>query len=916
MAVCVKTIERYPQDDQLTPVFVFERLCQLIYPEEADTGEFFMTLEKDPQQEDFLQGRMLGNPYSSSEQDMGPLMREIKNKICTDCELVALLEDDNGMELLVNNKIISLDLPVKDVYQKVWLPALASAGIGSGIGGAAAAQDAEPMRIVYRMRGLLGDATEEFIESLAEKDGKDEESEEEVYHLANVMADCGGLEVMLARLSFVREDVSSSPMSYAYSKALLLVLLKLFGHCIRVRKNREKLLEPSSRTIPILLHCLKLSLGSGIMSGGIGATSPDTSQIGGASTNSANISEQILGIMERLLVEAATMSKNNSRDTARHENTEVQKDDTNPIKVYCSFASDGVTSGDIQTLLEHAVNLKAGTSLHQRLLRVLPFLTYANKEKMAMIICHFEDVLDFSKFDAGASERIPDDEAKMEAFVALCDGVERNDIGNTMKNELIELGIIRKCLNYLTENAPKITSHVPLPLKSVGDEVSRTSWKEFVSRPSLRYILRALAGLAVKHASTQLAVSETCIPVLHLMEQVSSDEHIGSLAEAVLEAIRGHPEADVKVRKVREDTKAEKKRLAMAMRAKQLKAIGLTANEAGQVKAENVQRFQQFSGLGDENGLCCNICREGYKFQPNKVLAIYTYTRPSNVDEFECMSYGATGAGPSIASSPGHPLATSGPHRRTVGYTTVTHFNLVHVDCHMAAVRLQRGRDEWESAMLQNANTRCNGLLPLWGPAIAESAFASCLARHNTFLMEATQHRDIGYVSTIHDLKLLLLKFSQDQSFSSESGGGGPQSNMHLVPYLTHMALYVLNTTRSVPREEQNLKAFLEAPKEKWLEQCYVAEGPHYQAALAMLILSPSRWKSVRVTLLQRLLLCAHARSISGSANTRCTTLGADRGEHREVKEYGTVYKPVILYFALIDQIYAHTFNNIVHGKN
>ena len=235
MAVCVKTIEHYPADDQLTPVFVFERLCQLIYPEEADTGEFFMTLEKDPQQEDFLQGRMLGNPYSSTEQDMGPLMREIKNKICTDCELVALLEDDNGMELLVNNKIMSLDLPVKDVYQKVWLPALASAGISNGMSGAAAGgQDGEPMRIVYRMRGLLGDATEEFVENLADKDGEDEESEEEVYHLANVMADCGGLEVMLTRLTFVREDVSSSPTSYGYSKQLLSVLLKLFAHCIKV----------------------------------------------------------------------------------------------------------------------------------------------------------------------------------------------------------------------------------------------------------------------------------------------------------------------------------------------------------------------------------------------------------------------------------------------------------------------------------------------------------------------------------------------------------------------------------------------------------------------------------------------------------------------------------------------------------
>ena len=34
-----------------------------------------------------------------------------------DCELVALLEDDTGM---VCNKIISLDLPVKEVYKKIW----------------------------------------------------------------------------------------------------------------------------------------------------------------------------------------------------------------------------------------------------------------------------------------------------------------------------------------------------------------------------------------------------------------------------------------------------------------------------------------------------------------------------------------------------------------------------------------------------------------------------------------------------------------------------------------------------------------------------------------------------------------------------------------------------------------------------
>lgn len=43
--------------------------------------------------------------------------------------------------------------------------------------------------------------------------------------------------------------------------------------------------------------------------------------------------------------------------------------------------------------------------------------------------------------------------------------------------------------------------------------------------------------------------------------------------------------------------------------------------------------------------------------------------------------------------------------------------------------RLARGREEWDSALLQNANTKCNGLLPVWGPHVPESAFATCLAR-------------------------------------------------------------------------------------------------------------------------------------------------------------------------------------------
>ena len=193
MSICVNTVNYFELDDLITPVYLFERICNIIYPEDLNGNkEFSIVLNKDQNQEDYLQGNMVGNPYSSNDQTMGPLMREIKNKICRDCELIALLDDDNGMELLVNNKIISLDLAVRDVHKKVWL--------------SEALNEHEAMKIVYRMTGLSGDATEDIIDNLDGK-GKDQtKSGEDIYKLAEELAMNGALKIMLERLAVVNSQ--------------------------------------------------------------------------------------------------------------------------------------------------------------------------------------------------------------------------------------------------------------------------------------------------------------------------------------------------------------------------------------------------------------------------------------------------------------------------------------------------------------------------------------------------------------------------------------------------------------------------------------------------------------------------------------------------------------------------------------
>jgi E3 ubiquitin-protein ligase UBR4 len=47
-----------------------------------------------------------------------------------------------------------------------------------------------------------------------------------------------------------------------------------------------------------------------------------------------------------------------------------------------------------------------------------------------------------------------EDEARLEAWVALCDGIERNQLGNTMKDEIVRLGLVARCTDYIKLNAP------------------------------------------------------------------------------------------------------------------------------------------------------------------------------------------------------------------------------------------------------------------------------------------------------------------------------------------------------------------------------------------------------------------------------------------------------------------------------
>lgn len=807
---CVLTVEKYPLDDLRTPLFIFERINSIIFPEEKEVGEFLINVEKDAAQDDFLQGRMMGNPYKSTDVGMGPLMRDIKNKICRDCELISLLEDDTGMELLVNGKIISLELPVSEVYKKIWQPQ----------------HQGEAMLIVYRMRGLLGDATEEFVDNLqSSKSSKSDD--EEIYRRSRVIGQCGGLKLMLERLKNIKT---------IHVNFVLPVLLTLFDYCVRVRLNRIALLDPTLKSVNILLSAAKPLLN---------ANEPDTIALG----------EKLLSIINRILSEAESLEEN-----------EFEK-----------FCEEGSASeSDFKWLLCQAYepHIQNNVVLKENVFKTISNLTMGSAKRTSLLIEHFRDAIKFDAFDNGeAQSRIT---SELDALCFMVANIQVSKYGTKLKNDLINVGFVSTATNYLTQKCP--------PLYKVGSTIDSPDWKEFLSRPSLKYVLRMLTGFCKNHEACQLLVAEECIPVIHRLEPVSSEERVGTLAENLMEVLKANEQVAKKIEEVRQETKTKKRNLAMAMRQKQLVELGMKMTEKGQVMSDT-SVVKKVVDVTEEPGLTCSVCREGYKYLPQKLLGVYTFTKRCNCEDFERES------------------------RKTAAYSTVTHFNAIHFECHAAGVRSARGRDEWDSALLQNANTKCNGLLPICGVNISEADYAAGLAKHNGYIQDYTGIPDINFCTSIHDLKLLIVRFAFEKSFSEETGGGGRESNAHLIPYLLTVSCYLLTQTQSIESHNNRFNTFISMPVENWKRNAFECEGPLYYAAAALALCSYEDWKNQRVTILKRLIVAAQVRATSLETGSTSVL------DNSQARSYVT-YKPYLLFFGMIEAAYTHMFQDVKAAEN
>jgi E3 ubiquitin-protein ligase UBR4 len=567
MVACIKSLDKH-RDSNRIQTFIFEQMCNIVCPTKPEEV-YQLILNKSHTNEEFIRGSMTNNPYSST--DLGVLMRDVKNKICTTLDLTGLLEDDNSMELLVNNKIIKLDLSIKQVYKHVW-------------------KKTTPMVVVYRLQGLDGEATEEIVDSLPEDAGEERDPEEE-YKIANVMSQFGGLEAMAAVIQRFNDFQKDHEIAY--------LAFKLLFYSCKVKANCRAMLNLGG--INLLLSKLKLAAQQ--------------------QQYASDLAELVLQTLELLVQQANTMK--GGVDFLRRSTDGMAKSQGYNVE-------DGISQ--MQMLLRLAIPLaKTNPKILRTISRIVPFLTYGERKIMEILVEHFLPFLDFERFDQQHLE--PDEMQQslhLEFLANICDNINTvEEYANMLKEVFLTKKITQRLASYLSNLFSKQMDQAQDISESPEwkDAVSKPSLVYV-----LQYLTGlSRSHLPTK----KLIYDQNLIPIIHLLTKVTAVKRVGNLAENLLETLREEDEGSEAIRMAVENISGEemrqKRKQAEEHRKKVLQELNLNRIGENKVASASKMVIEGMEDLEEEAGLKCMVCQEGYTFKPMEILGVYTFSKRVNM---------------------------------------------------------------------------------------------------------------------------------------------------------------------------------------------------------------------------------------------------------------------------------------------
>ncbi|XP_047314774.1 auxin transport protein BIG [Impatiens glandulifera] len=856
---CVSGLQTHGENGkERTSLFILEQLCNLISPSKPEPV-YLLVLNKAHTQEEFIRGSMTKNPYSSAE--IGPLMRDVKNKICHQLDMLGLVEDDYGMELLVAGSIISLDLSIAQVYEQVWRKTNQSSHNTAGTAAvstsvATSVRECPPMTVTYRLQGLDGEATEPMIKEL-EEDREECQDPEVEFAIAAAVRECGGLEIILGMIQRLCDDFKSS-------QEQLIVVLNLLMLCCKIRENRRALLRLGALTV--LLETVRHAF----------------------TVDAMELAEGIL-----LIVESLTLEANESDNISFAPRS---------LTVTSGETGDGEQAKKIVLMfldrLCHPPGLKKSNKQQRNtemVARILPYLTYGEPAAMETLIQHFDPYLqDWREFDKlqqmdhedSTTQHAEKQRFSVENFVRVSESLKTSSCGGRFKDIILEKGITRSAVKHLRQS-----------FAFIDQTAFRSSveWASALKLPSIPFVLSMLRGLSMGHLPTQKCIDDGGIlPLLHALEGVPGENEIGARAENLLDVVSnkegtGDGFLAEKVHKLRDATKDEMRRKALIKREQMLKGLGMRQEISSDGGERIVVARPVLEGLDEmeeeEGGLACMVCREGYGLRPTDLLGVYTFSKRVNL-----------GVGTTAGSSTA---------RVEHVYTTVSHFNIIHFQCHQEAKRadaaLKTPKKEWDGAALRNNETLCNSLFPLRGPSVPVSQYVRYVDLYWDNLHALGRSDGSRLRLLTYDIVLMLARFAMGASFSTDCKGGGKESNSKFLPFMIQMARHFLDQGNPSQRSSmaKAIDTYLSSastPSSSGTQQQQQSEETvQFSMVNSLLSESYESWLQHRLAFLQRGIYHNYMQHTHASSSSN--------QPKKESHELYPIVKPILIYTGLIEQL-------------
>lgn len=431
-------------------------------------------------------------------------------------------------------------------------------------------KDIPPMKIVYRIAGFEGEATENRIDRLNEDDNQNKDPEKR-YEIAKTL-----LETMPGGSGLSSISLLLRSMKDLNNNDSILVVGKLLLSISQVTAIREKIIELNG--VGILLNMLLNRLGK--------IQTPDNE----------NVIEVLTGILENIVISSEKQQGNSDRMHLENEEEEEE-----------SLSYLNLCFKKLEELNQQTPKPEKTITI---LTRILPFLAKDHLQSNINLIERYLNYIDFNNIEPCS---------EFEKFVGIIEVLPKSF--SVYRDLCLKYGIFNQVLNFFTQIVPNDL------------EINQISLQDHQKLITLALKLVRGMILNHKPNQLFLYESKLLMKIYRLSNTSIKIKEIGKMAEAIIEyLLQSDPnEIEPKVleylKQMVFEEKQQKKKLADLKRQEILKAMKSGSKHFSEDKEKKMEIEEE------EKSIKCIVCHEGYKINPKTLLGVYLFSKTFRIPD-------------------------------------------------------------------------------------------------------------------------------------------------------------------------------------------------------------------------------------------------------------------------------------------